>query len=87
MDYDIDKLVGEMDFSKNMLNHIGNNIYLSNYEKDFLNKYNINYKNCTDLKSILFFIEEILNEDSTLDDLETISKSISERDYYLNTNK
>lgn len=87
MDYDIDKLVGEMDFSKNMLNHIGNNIYLSNYEIDVLNKYNINYKNCNDLKSILFFIEEILNEDSTLDDLEIISKSISERDYYLNTNK
>ncbi len=87
MDFDIDKLVGEMDFNKNKMNYINNKVYLTNFEIDVLNKYKINYNNCTDLKSIIFEIEEVLTEDESLDDLEAISKSISERDYYLNTNK
>lgn len=87
MDFDIDKIISEMDFTKNSINDCGNGIYLTNFEIDVLNKYHINYSNCTSMKDIIFLVEEILNEDSSLDDLENISKSISERDYYLNTNK
>ncbi|MBO5414413.1 MAG: hypothetical protein J6A17_02170 [Bacilli bacterium] len=87
MDFDIDKIISEMDFTKNSINNCGNGIYLTNFEIDVLNKYHINYSNCTSMKDIIFLVEEILNEDSSLDDLENISKSISERDYYLNTNK
>lgn len=87
MDYDIGNLLGAIDFHKNKMNDLGNNIFLTNFEIEILQKYNIDYKNCNSMKSIIFEIEEILNEDSSLDDLETISKSIAERDYYLNTNK
>lgn len=87
MDFDIDKIISEMDFTKNSINDCGNGIYLTNFEIDVLNKYHINYSNCASMKDIIFLVEEILNEDSSLDDLENISKSISERDYYLNTNK
>ena len=87
MDFDIDKIISEMDFTKNSINDCGNGIYLTNFEIDVLNKYHVNYSNCTSMKDIIFLVEEILNEDSSLDDLENISKSISERDYYLNTNK
>lgn len=87
MDFDIDKVIEEMDFSRNSINDCGNGIYLTNFEIDILNKYHVNYSNCTSMKDIIFLVEEILNEDSSLDDLENISKSISERDYYLNTNK
>lgn len=87
MDYDIGNLLGAIDFHKNKMNDLGNNIFLTNFEIEVLEKYNIDYKNSSNLKSIIFEIEEILNEDSSLDDLETISKSIAERDYYLNTNK
>lgn len=87
MDYDIGNLLGTIDFHKNKMNDLGNNIFLTNFEIEILQKYNIDYKNCNSMKSIIFEIEEILNEDSSLDDLETISKSIAERDYYLNTNK
>ena len=87
MDFDIDKIISEMDFTKNSINDCGNGIYLTNFEIDVLNKYHINYSDCTSMKDIIFLVEEILNEDSSLDDLENISKSISERDYYLNTNK
>lgn len=87
MNFDIEKLVNEIDFSKNWLNDCGNGIYLTNFEVDILKKYHIDYLSCVSLKEIIFLIEEILNEDSSLEDLENISKSISERDYYLNSNK
>lgn len=87
MDFNIEQIIEEMDFSKNSLNDCGNSIFLTNYEITVLEKYNISYKNCTCLKEIIFMIEEILLLDNTLDDLDNISKSISERDYYLNTNK
>lgn len=87
MDFNIEQIIEEMDFSKNSLNDCGNAIFLTNYEITVLEKYNIDYKNCTGLKEIIFMIEEILLLDNTLDDLDNISKSISERDYYLNTNK
>ncbi len=87
MDYDIDKLVGEMDFSANHLNNVGN-VLLTNKEIEVLDRYNIEYKKCGSLKEIIFEIEEILNDDSLdCDDLELVSESISERDYYQNTNK
>lgn len=86
-EYDIDQLVNNLDFTSNSINDLGNGILLTNYEIGVLDKYNINYNNCNSLKEILFYVEDILNEDSTLDDLENISKSIAERDYYANSNK
>ena len=86
-DYDIEKLVNDLDFSKNSLNDCGNKIFLTNFEIETLNKYNIDYSKAISLKDLLFLVEEILNEDSSLEDLENISKSIAERDYYLNSNK
>lgn len=87
MEYDIGNLLGEIDFYKNKMNDFGNNVFLTNFEIEVLEKYGIDYKNSSNLKSIIFEIEEILNEDSSLEDLEIVSKSIAERDYYLNTNK
>lgn len=86
-EYNIDKLVSELDFESNSLVDCGRGIYLTNYEIDVLNKYNINYKGCINLKEIIYYIEDILKDDNSLDDLDIISRSISERDYYQNTNK
>ena len=60
---------------------------LTNYEIQVLDKYNIDYNSVSSLKEIIYLVEEMLNEDSSLDDLENISLTISERDYYMNTNK
>lgn len=87
MKYDIEKLVDGLDFNKNHLVDCGGGLFLTNFELETLNKYKIDYHNYHNLKQILFIIEEILNEDSSFDDLEQISKSIAERDYYINTNK
>ena len=87
MDYNIEDLVKSIDFTKNQLQDCGNGLYLTNFEIDTLNKYNIDYKKYNELKSILFELEIILNDNLDLDDLEQVSKSIAERDYYMNSHK
>jgi len=83
--YDINSLVSEINFNDNMLNDY-NGLLLTNKEVTVLNRYNIEYSNCTNLSQLLYQIEEILNEEQ-LEDLEEVSKDIAERNYYHNTNK
>lgn len=86
--YNIDEIIKNIDFNSNKLNEIGRNILLSNREIEILERYKIDYKKCNSLKEILYEIEEILNDMDIIDEeLELISESISERDYYMNTNK
>ena len=86
MEYDLDSIINEMDFNGNSLNNV-NGLLLTNKEIEVLNRFNIDYKKCISLKEVIFLIEEILDEEVDASDLEQISQSISERDYYQNTNK
>ncbi len=86
-EYNVDELVNSLDFESNSLNDCGNGLFLTNFEIQVLDKYKINYKDRNNLKEILFLIEDILNDDNDYEELENISKSIAERDYYLNSNK
>ena len=87
-DYDIDSLVSSIDFTSGSFKNIGNGIMLTNREIEVLDRYDINYKKCNSLKEIIFELEEVLNDSDIIDeDLEEVSASISERDYYENTNK
>ncbi len=84
---DIENLVNQLDFETNSFNNI-NGLMLTNREILVLDKYKINYKNCKSLKEIIFEVEEILNDMDIVDEeLDFIAMSISERDYYQNTNK
>ena len=83
---DSEDLLIDIDFNKNSLVQC-NNFLLTNYEIEVLNKYKIDYSKMKSLKEVIFYIESLLNDDSSLDDLEEISRSISERDYYYYTNK
>ncbi|MBQ6476926.1 MAG: hypothetical protein IJI43_00595 [Bacilli bacterium] len=68
--------------------HNINGFDLNDYEIEVLNRYDIDYKNCSSLKDVLFLIEEVLNDGtSDMDDLEEVSISIGDRDYYENTEK
>ena len=87
MEYNIDELVNSLDIKSNSLKDCGNGIFLTNFEISVLNRYNIDYSKYNDLKGIIFEIEEILNYEVSDEDLEQISKTIAERDYYQNTNK
>ena len=87
-DYDIDSLLSNIDFNANQMNYISKNVMLTNKEIEILNRYKIPYKKCNSLKEVLFEIENILNDMDIVDEeLDYVSSSISERDYYQNTNK
>ena len=62
-----------------------NNLILSNKEIEVLYRYNIDYKNCNSMKDLLYLIDqELENEENS--ELEEISISISDRDYYMSNN-
>jgi hypothetical protein len=66
------------------LNKINDNLYLTNKEIEVLDRYNIDYH--TSIEELMFNLDEILNEND-YEDLEEVSNSISEFNYYHNTKK
>lgn len=81
----IDEIVNETHNSLN-LNKINDKLYLTNKEIEVLEKYDIEYH--TSIEELLFKLDEILNESNgEYPDLEDVSRSISEFNYYHNTNK
>ena len=82
----IDELVKNVYNDKEMLKMRGNGIYLSDNDINILNRYNINYKKYSSLKSLIFDIEQILNVEE-IKELDDISKKLSEISYYEYTNK
>ncbi len=88
-EYDIPSIVSELDFSSYQLISCGNGLLLTRMEKQILDKYHISYQSCCNLKEVLYRIDEVfsMEEASSLEDLDMVSASIAERDYYQNTNK
>lgn len=86
-DVDINKLINNMYDDKNMIKMRGNGIYLSDNQIEVLKRYDIDYKKYSSLNSLIFEIEEILNNDVDANDLEEVSSRLSELNYYNNTNK
>lgn len=81
----IDDIVKETHDSLN-LNKINDKLYLTNKEIEVLEKYDIEYH--TSIEELMFKLEEILNEsDGEYPDLEEVSNSISDFNYYHNVNK
>ena len=88
-EYNIQKLLGIIDFEKNKFQTPKQNLFLTNYEIAVLKKYHIDYDNCKTAKEILQRVESIISdlEDLEQEELDQVSMSIAERDYYQNTNK
>lgn len=86
-DVDINKLINNVYDDKNMIKMRGNGIYLSDNQIEVLKRYDIDYKRYSSLNSLIFEIEEILNNDVDANDLEEVSSRLSELNYYNNTNK
>lgn len=84
---DIDSLTKDVYNDKSMIKMRGNGIYLSDNQIEVLKRYDIDYKNYISLNSLIFEIEEILNEEVDASDLEEVSSRLSELNYYNNTNK
>ena len=79
----IDDLISQ----KYMHKEIKKGLFLSDYQIEVLLKYDIDPYKCSGIEDLMFQIDEVLEEDDTLDDLENISREISEFNYYSNTNK
>lgn len=65
-----------------------NNIYITDEQVEILKNYGICVDKYSNLSELIYDIENYLNESSMpLDDLEWVSQSLSEYNYYNNTNK
>lgn len=89
MEYDIEKIVSNMDFKSLELVNLNNGLSLTNNEIMILDRYGIDYKQCSSLKEVLSLIEEefTYGEVDDFEELDGVSQTIAERDYYQNTNK
>lgn len=85
MEYPVDEIIEDMNFSDNSYQTLSNGLMLTNWEIAVLDEYQIHYQNCRTLKEVLFEIEKTISSLDMCDDLNNVSMSISERDYYQNT--
>lgn len=80
---DIDIVASENKFLKKY-----GNIYITDEQVEILKNYGIYIDNYSNLNELVYDIENYLNDSSMpLDDLEWVSQSLSEYNYYNNTNK
>ena len=82
----VDEAINLSNVENDFLKRRDNGILLSDYQISVLDKNNINYKNYNNLSSLLFDIEESLNEEEN-EELEEISRQLAEIHYYSETNK
>lgn len=82
-----------MEFDKifnGFLKDNGNGLMLNDYEIDVLTRYNFDYKKYNSLSSLIFDIDNYINEEGECTDileLEDVLDSLSERHYYNEVNK
>lgn len=88
MDFEtyIREVEGGLDFYSDNINDV-NGLLLTNKEIKVLKDYEIPYSSCNNLKEVIYLVEDKIDEYDSPEDLLEISDSISERDYYANTNK
>lgn len=85
---EIEALSNKINFTP--LKHIIGDIYLNDNQIAVLEKYKINYKNCNSLQELIYELENYINDNyytSDIEDLDWVSQSLSEFNYYNNTNK
>lgn len=82
---ELDKIIDLENVSNNFIHKV-NDCYLTLNEIEILKKYNINYSSCRDNKELLYLIEQFLQVNES-NELEWLSNSLYERNYYIYTNK
>ena len=91
---DIDTLLNELGISLNIentqLKTRKNGLLLSDEQINILNNHNINYELYQTLESLIFAIEDYINDVQgymDITDIDELSKQLAEQNYYNNTNK
>lgn len=87
-DFEFEQLI-----PKNLRSYVSerreNGLFLSDYQISVLASHGFSYQKYTSIKELLFDIDTYLNSDSFLDDIDSLdllSRELSEREYYSNTN-
>ena len=86
MNDEIKNILNNIDFDNNKLIKINNNLYLTNNQINLLKRYNIDYETSNSIRDLMIKIEDIIEYDDN-EELENLLDSLSERNYYENTNK
>ena len=86
MNEEIKKILNEIDFDNNKLQKINDNLYLTNNQIEILKRYNIDYETSNSLRDLMIKIESILVYED-IEELENLLITLTERNYYENTNK
>ena len=82
---DINKLINQT-IHNNSFVKINDNLYLTNYQIEVLNRYHIDYQNVSDIKNLIYLIEDYL-EDDYEEELDELTNNLQEFSYYNYTNK
>ena len=85
-DYDIEKLVNEINFDDNFIRYNNNGIILTNREVDILKRNNIDYSKFSSVSLLVSEIDDVIEEVMD-EELDEVANNIVERNYYLNTKK
>lgn len=84
--YDMNQLLEDINFEKNKLKRINNDLLLTSYQIDVLKRNGINPETYSKLSDIIYMAEEIFEETED-EELDVVIAELSERNYYENTNK
>ena len=83
-EYNIEDLVKDINFEENSISYIKNDIVLTQKEINILKELDINYESYTSMSSLIIALDEYVDDDP---ELEEVLKDMSDRNYYMNTNK
>ena len=83
-EYDIEDLVNDINFEDNAISYIKGDVVLTNKEVQVLTNLNIDYKKFKKMSSLLTVLNEYVIDNPELED---IIRDMSDRNYYLNTEK
>ncbi len=84
MEQEINEIIKEI--GTNFLEKQSNGMMLRRDQISILKKYSIDYLKYTNIESLIYEIEEILNTEY-FEDLDNLSQELAEFNYYNNTNK
>ena len=81
MDQDITEIFNKT-INDNKLKKI-NSYYLSNYQMNVLDNFNIPYSKCETARELLYYLQDIVDDE----ELDEVAREIEEYAYYHETNK
>lgn len=82
----IEDAIQYADIDRMLMKRRSNNMLLNDYQISVLDRCGINYLNFSDMKNLLFMIEDYLNDEFD-EELEMVSGQISEYVYYFDSRK